>query len=217
MYLIEHIQVPMIIEVVNKHWLDYLQGMGSLAIGLSTFIFALIINKRISFKKNFKEKQFDTVTDLIIILQDIEIVFEIENRDLEMSTGTCVPFFNINISKERFKDIRKIKMFITYNFYENLPFIKFSRHPFIPDKIAKAIDKFWISFPYAANTNEDNKIMMIDFHRISGDNVKNKKLIFSQYDEICRDFDSFFQICCELNNEIRVWLNKYGVKELNFR
>jgi hypothetical protein len=207
----------MILEICNKHWLDYLQAFGSLTLGLSTFIFALIINRRISFKKNVVERQFDTVTELIKILQDIEFVIETENKELEMSTGLCVPFFNMSISKDRFKDFQNIKMFITYNFYENLPFYKFSRHPFIPEKIAKAIDRFWISFPYPGNTDEYNKIMWIDFRKISGENIKNKNLIFSQYDDICKDFDSFYQTCCDLNNEIRDWLKKYNVKELNLR
>jgi hypothetical protein len=200
-----------------KHWLDYLQAIGSLTIGLSTLIFSIIIFRRISFKKNVLEKQFAAVAQLIDVLQDIELVFETRNKELDMETGICVPFFNMVSSKERFKIFLDAKMFFTRNYYENLPFIRFSRHPFIPRNIANAIDKFRISFPGSEESEKYNKILSIDFRRISTENTKNKILIYSQYDDICKDFETFYRTCDELNKEIQNWLKKYHVKDLNLR
>lgn len=199
----------------NKDWLDYLEAFGSLVIGLATLVFAFIINRKISFKKNTIERKFEVVTDLISILQNIEFIFERENKELGMSAGTKIPFFSISTSKERLKEFQNMKMFITYNFYENLPFLKLSRHPFMPKKIAKAIDKFRISFPNFVNNEDDNRIMWIDFRNIYKGTTKDKRLIFSEYDEVCKSPESFYRISAGLDSEIRNWLKKYGVKDLN--
>lgn len=200
-----------------KHWLDYLQAIGSLTIGLSTLIFSIIIFKRVSFKKNVLEKQFSTVAELIDILQDIEIVLETRNKDLEMETGICVPFFNMSSSRDRFKNFLDAKMYFTRNYYENLPFLRFSKHPFIPISIATIIDKFRITFPGPEDSENFNKTLSIDFSRISTKNTKNKSLIYSQYDDICKDFETFYNTCVELDKEIQNWLKRYHVKDLNLR
>jgi hypothetical protein len=200
-----------------KHWLDYLQALGSLTIGISTLIFSIIIFKRVSFKKNVLERQFSIVAELIDILQDIEIVLETKNKDLEMETGICVPFFNMGSSKDRFKNFLDAKMYFTRNYYENLPFLRYSRHPFLPIRIASSIDKFRITFPGPEDSEKYNKTLVIDFKRISAEKTKNRSLIYSEYDDICKDFETFYKTCVELDMEIQNWLKRYHVKDLNLR
>ena len=198
---------------------DYFEGIVSLIIALSTLIFAIIINNKISLKKSIFKKQLKTVSELINELQNLEFVIKTEDKISKLSTGKCIPFFQMakKINETDITNYNNLEMFVTRNFYENLPFMSYSRNPLTPKTIADVIDKFYITFPYDINTEKYSSYMFINFRRIKGKTVKQKELIMNKDDEISKNFYSFYTICLELDSAIREWLKKFGVKELNLR
>ncbi len=202
---------------IEKDFFDYLSIIGSLTISTLTLIFAIIIYRKISFKKTAIEKQFDTVSQLIQVLQDTSISFIKKNDDLNFSLPRSIPFFSISSYSEKLKYLEGLDIYFTKNFYDNLPFIKYSKTPFIPKNIASVIEKFKLVTPDRVNLEGLEKYVKIDFSHSSIISPIDETLITCPHNEICVDYNSFYNVCLQLDSEIREWLESYGVKDLNLR
>lgn len=204
---------------MEKDCVDYINIFGSLAVSITTLIFAIIIYRRISFKKATLDKQFETITELIHDLQNTSIDIIIKINEPDYSLAHSHTFFSLIGAKKKFKKTDGLNIYFTSNFISNLPFTKFARHPFIPIEIANIIDKFLIYFSKKIDKKNLKSFVSIDFSHNSIEPVPTNNIeLFSCNDsEIGIDFNSFFEICVKLDFEIKHWLKEYGVKSLNLR
>lgn len=120
---------------------------------LGAFVFAIIIVKNISFKKDLIKKQLDTVFKLVTDLQNLQLFFSfnidrLQNDSVAFSHSGDIWFYFFDMTKEKYQTIEPFKnskpsIFVSETFlYENEIF-KFINVPFLPQSIALKLINFY--------------------------------------------------------------------------
>ena len=212
-------------EIPN--WWKYLIDIFNISVGLLTLLIAFKIFNRFSFKNKVLEKQFETVSELINVLQNFTI--SIHSKGIEdvkenyFSHSWRIKFFEFknlkknNNHKELFFDE---KLLFTQLWFEQNPLIGLDNNPFMPKKIAEKIKNFKIWLPTRANSDAFEKVTYIDLDEFDKSIVRNEKgthLIYNHRELCFQNFETFYNMCNELIYEIEKWLKKYDADNLNLK
>ena len=189
-------------------------------------LIAFKIFNRFSFKTKVLDKQFETVSELIKVLQSWTI--SINAKGIEdptenyFSRGWRTKFFefkNLNNSENHKELFFEEKLLFTYEWFEQNPLNGLDNNPFMPKKIADKIAKFKIWLPTRANVDNFDKVIYIDLDSFdkSVKRYSDLGLIYNPNELCFKSFETFYNMCKELNEEIEDWLKKYDAGNLNLK
>ena len=210
------------------NWWTYIMDAGNLLISIITLLIAFSIFNRFSFKNKVLEKQFETVSNLILILQNFTISIHTKGIDDPnenyFSNGWRVKFFefkNLKNSKNHKDLFFDENLLFTNEWFEQNPLIGLENNPFMPKSIALKIEKFKIWLPTRANLNKYKKVTYItldEFDKSVNRDLKNGSgLIYNPHDLCFKNFETFNIMCKELIEETEKWLKKYDATNLNLK
>ncbi|MGX7666315.1 hypothetical protein [Flavobacterium pedocola] len=204
---------------------EYIVDFVNLLISLLTLLIAFKIFNRFSFKNRVLEKQFESVSDLINILQNWTISIHakgIEKEEDYFSTGWRVKFFD-------FKDLNKMDSFkglffeenilFTQEWFEHNPLIGLDNNPFLPKSISKKIEPFKIWLPTRANPQFYKKVIYINLDEFdtSVRRYSDLGLICNPREKCFKNFETFNEMCNDLIVEIENWLKKYDAGDIHLK
>ncbi len=224
--MLSYLQCKKMINLCIHHtnktdWNLILNGITALGT-IGAVVTAIVIALNISFKRDLRKKQLDTVFDLVGHLQDLQLFFSFRLDQLDngniVSTNygnTYYPFFDM--TKEKFQSIQAFvnsneTIFVAEKFlYEN-PIFKFVKNPFLPQTIALKLINIYPrggnQFPY---NPAQNQVYISDDSNYAGHIYRQE---ISQY---YLTLDKLFETTEELTKSIKNWLKKNGAVDLNFR
>lgn len=209
-------------------WWTYFIDSTNLFFSLITLLIAFKIFNRFSFKNKVLDKQFETVSSLIQVLQNFTISVHTKGIDDPnenyFSRGWRIKFFE-------FKNLKKNKgykelffdedLLFTQEWYEQNPIIGFENNPFMPKAIAEKIETFKIWLPTKANLNKYTKVTYIDLDQFDKNVVRNREnglSLINNPRELCfKNFETFYEMCKQLIDEIENWLQKHDATNLNLK
>lgn len=188
---------------------------------LGAFIFGIIISINISFKRDLRRKQLDTVFELVTHLQNLQLYFsyniteELPNAINSYSGDSWFHFFDMTKDKFQSKEdfqTGKPTVYISEKFlYENL-IMQYVHNPFLPQTIALKLINI---YPRGGNQSKyepgKNKLF------ISDDREYDKHTYRQEISHYYLTLDKLFETTEELNKSIRTWLKTNGAADLNFR
>lgn len=225
---LKRIMKEILIEQTNclteNNW-NYFIDITNVIISLITLLIAFKIFNRFSFKAKVLDKQFETVSNLINILQNWTISINTKGLDTEekyFNRGWRIKFFEFKSlkknqnHKELFFDE---KLLFTQEWFEQNPLIGLDNNPFMPTKITDKIEKFRIWLPTRANPDNFEKVAYIDLDEFDKSVKRHSDLglIYNPHDYCFKNFETFYEMCKELIEEIENWLKKYDAKDLNLK
>lgn len=202
-------------------WNLFFNGIAALGT-LGAFIFAIIIARNISFKKDVRKKQLDTVFELVTHLQNMQLYFsylidKTEDGVVTKSFSGDIWFHFFDMSKDQFQSREefikgKPTIFASEKFlYEN-PIFKFVQNPFLPQPIALKLINLYPrggnQLKYELNQNQ---------LYISDDREYSKHTYRKEISQYYLTIEKLFETTEELNKSIRIWLKDNGADDLNFR
>jgi len=211
----------------SKDWFDYLTAIVSLIVSIVAITIGIRINQKFSLKNQMLQRQLETVYKLIETLQNQR--FTIAVRESPEVTGLLcdTSFFEIiSLGPERetlFKALSiKDPFYYTWSGYDTLEFIKFSKNPYIPRKIAEIINQY----RYLAHSDpgkmifeqEERNVKVFLLPTPKDNSFKHEKPNpwYVEGKKIHTDFATFVDISKILYKSIKEWLKKYEVDDLNF-
>lgn len=215
--------------IQNKDWFDYLAGGVTVISSLLTLLIAFRLFDRLSFKREIRQKQLETLFQLVSVLQNWTIYVGAKGLKETDDTssfkyGFRIKFFDMRInklSKEYNELFIREKLLFTYDWEEQNPLIGWSNNPFLPKKIADKIIPFTIIFPHPASDSDFSKVIYIDLDPFDKSIVRKERkrtnYIHDPDDEVCRSFESFCNCCDKLITEIENWLNEHKANDLNYK
>lgn len=211
--------------VTENGW-NIFMDISGLIISLITLLIAFKIFNRFSFKPKILDKQFETVSELINILQNWTI--SINTKGLEdpkenhFSRGWRTNFFefkNLKESQNHKELFFDEKLLFTQEWFEQNPLLGLDINPFMPKEIANKIKRFKILLPTRANPDKYEKVTYIDLDKfdMSVKRYSNLGLIYNPNELCFQNFETFYKMCNELIEEIEKWLKKYDATNLNLK
>jgi hypothetical protein len=192
-----------------------------------TLIFAFFIYRNFDLKKTHKNKQLDTLLELIQEINNTlvsvhfcsKIPEYVLSKHPDLAKKSKVTFdtwyfslFRIGIvvnEKPKYE-----RVFLTENIMETFPFLSYINNPLIPKSIANRLNNFYSPFVnFCSIENAPEKHVIIELR-----NELNKKAMYQypDYIDAFKSWDSFIKCASELKVEIEKWLKKYGSKDINF-
>lgn len=90
------------------------------------------------------------------------------------------------------------------------PFLKYSRHPLLPEDIAKELDKLNENLPFSASIKESQMLGSFVINNEKFNKFKNSLYYKSKFNT-----KEFSEIVTSIKDAIELWLKRYGVTELN--
>jgi hypothetical protein len=220
-----------------KYYWKYIIDATQVLISVGTFILAMLIYKRFSFKNKVLEKQFEEVCELIDKLKVLEIrvetVVESNGSYIAPADGiTHVSFYFYNMGKSiTNKNVHHLfkpdaQLLFTEKYLNENLLIGLELNPFMPNEIADKIEHLNKgAFNYYKDRNlhngkvdEDGEIAIICNN--SEGFEEDKKMYNLKYKfrggKLAR-FEDFYNSSIELNNAIKTWLKKYDGDNINLR
>lgn len=203
-------------------WSLFFDGLTAIA-SISAVIIAIVIARKISFKKDIKQRQLETVVDLVKILQDLRIHVRIRipavpDGSSGVNSTMHYPFFEL--SKDHFSSLPEAqkrpteKFFVSQNFLYEHPMFQFVHNPFLPKEIAS---KLIMLYPRGGGgitfINLTDATHIAAYNELFRDGEEFREEISNTY----RSLGVFFTRCGELTNSILDWLKKNEVEDLNLR
>ncbi|MGZ5303686.1 MAG: hypothetical protein ACXWDO_06230, partial [Bacteroidia bacterium] len=179
-----------------------------------SFILAFALAIFISFKRDLRKKQLDTVFDLVSQLQNLKIYIAcfINSKEINLTANVHFNFFDLTSNKlfEQKLNKGRPKIYVSEEFlYENEIF-KFVHNPFLPKDIALNLINL---YPRRGNQThfsiEENRAYISDT-KIE-ENLIFREEISSNY----KSLTAFFKASENLSISIKKWLKIYGVSDLN--
>lgn len=185
---------------------------------LATFISAIVLAIIISFKRELRHKQLDTVFELTGQLQNLRLYFSyliITLHEEENHISGDIWFYFFEMTNDKLKEQEQFNkgnptIYISEKFlYENDIF-QFVHNPFLPKEIALKLINLYPrggnQFKYNLNQNE---VYISDDRQYANYTYRQE---ISQY---YMTIENLFNATQELHKSIRSWLKRYGVKGLN--
>lgn len=213
-------------DFVTENGWDIFMDISNLIISLITLLIAFKIFNRFSFKPKVLDKQFETVSELINILQNWTISINtkgFENpKENYFSRGWQTKFFEFKTLKES-ENHKELffdeKLLFTHEWYEQNPLLGLDINPFMPKEIAEKIAKFKIWLPTKANADNFRKVTYIDLDKFDASikRYSDLRLICNPRELCFQNFETFYKMCKELIEEIEKWLKKYDATNLNLK
>lgn len=202
-------------------WDLIFSGVSALA-SLGAFVFAIFIFNDISFKRDVRQKQLDTVVDLVKELQNLQLFFSYKfvskSKDGSGMTysGDSI-FYFFNMTAETLKSSKlflgsNVKVFVSEDYLNKNSIFKYVNEPLLPVSIANKLVNIYKrggnEFDF---DREENKIY------ISDDRAYENHKYINELSSYYQSMENLFQATEELNKSIRTWLSKHGADELNIR
>lgn len=209
---------------MKVHW-QYIIDLLNLLISVLTLLIAFKIFNRFSFKNKVLEKQFESVSDLINILQNWTISIHakgIEREEDYFNLGWRVKFFDFkNLKKgENYKELFfDENILFTHEWFDQNPLIGLDNNPFLPKSISKKIEPFKIWLPSRANHHLYKKVIYIDLDEFDK-SIRRKSdlyLICNPREKCFKNFETFYDMCNDLIAEIENWLKKYDAGDIHLK
>jgi hypothetical protein len=202
-------------------WNLFFDGITALGT-LGALIFAIIIARNISFKKELRKKQLDTVFDLVAHLQNLQLFFSYNITETLEGGGTNsysgdIWFHFFDMTKDKFlsrEDFGKGQptIFVSEKFlYEN-PIFKYVQNPFLPQTIALKLINI-----YPRGGNQIKYELNQNSLFISDDREYTKHTYRQEISQYYLTLDKLFETTEDLSKSIRTWLKDNGADDLNFR
>jgi hypothetical protein len=197
--------IKVIYALDQRDFWDYVPiifGVLSSIAMMATFWLANRIYRRID--KPIIEKQLGKVYELIEVLQNTSIEFSLIQLNKTIKSFE-VKFFNGEKKKVEISDVAN-NLIIQKSYYDKLEFIKYKDDPFVPEKIAKLLGYFEVTFKNKFQYN------MTDYYVIGGS--WGEHLVQAEQDDYyqvsgslqsCQDY---LDKILETKKEIQKWLNK---------
>jgi hypothetical protein len=202
-------------------WNLVFDGISSIG-SAGAFLFAILISRKISFKKDLKKMQLDIVFKLVSDLQNLQLFFLYsfvtppkENKTMSYTGDIWFYFFDMDKTKIESCFEYKTenpKLAVSMDFLYSGTIFKYAHNPFLPESIAKALINL---YPRGGDTIEFTKQTNIIY--ISDDRAYEKHKYSQEIFRCYSNIDNLFEATDELKKTILVWLKKNGVKELNIR
>ena len=188
---------------------------------LGAFIFAIIIARNISFKRDLKKKQLETVFELINHLQNLKLYFsyiiqKTQDGNVVASYSGDIWFYFFDMTKDKFETLDILKnnqtIFVSETFlYEN-PIFKYVYNPFLPENIALKLINL-----YPRGGNQVQYELNINQIYISDDRNYSKHIYRKEISQYYSTTTKLFETTDALIKSIKTWLKDHEVDELNFR
>ena len=216
-----------IVSFKSSNWWAYFVDSINIIIGILTLLIALKIFYRFSFKNKVLDKQFETVSELVNILQHFTVSIHSkghnEPKENYFSLGWRVKFFDFKNLKES-ENHKELffdeKLLFTQAWFEQNPLIGLDNNPFMPKAIANKIEKFRIWLPTKANLDLYDKVTYIDLDQFDPNfkrGEKNTQFICNPNEPCFENFETFYIMCKDLVEEVEKWLKKYDADYLNLK
>jgi hypothetical protein len=190
-----------------------------LIVALSSLIVSIValrLSRKVSLKKNLKDRQFDLVCQLINDISSEFMVFRVQYSDGNSSSHIMYLYqFKTKDFKEKYKVFFVVKHFVYMNINKiAFKFLKHTWNPLMPKSITEKLQKLWVGGMSKRIPIEEidnlGTYLALDF-------AHDEK-----YDEYnlpngFKNFEAFYSCIIELMTEINKWLSKHEAEELKFR
>ncbi len=207
--------------VYKMDWNLIFDGISAIG-SVGAFIFAILIAREISFKKDLRKKQLDTVFELVCDLQNLQLFFSYsfvtplkEKKIMSYSSDIWFYFFDMDKKKieSRFEyRTANPKLAVPRDFLYSSAIFKYAHNPFLPESIAKALINL---YPRGGETIEFTKQANVIY--ISDDRAYEKHEYSHEIFRCYSNVENLFEATEELKKTILDWLKKNGVRDLNIR
>lgn len=199
-------------------WNIFFNALTALAT-VGAFILSIIIARNISFKKDLRKKQLDTVFELVNHLQDLRLYFSFNAFDTENNTNYTgdIWFHFFDITRDKMPDreaFQKVKptIYVSEDFLYKNSIFKYVHTPFLPKPIAlKLINLYPKGGQQVKYEVEPNRIYISDDGEYETHTYRKEiSNYYQSWDKVCESVEM-------LNNTIKWWLEENGIEDLNLR
>jgi hypothetical protein len=212
----------MCIENLNKFdWSLFFDGITAFGT-VGALVFAIIIARNISFRRDLRKKQLDTVFDLVAQLQELHLYFsfrlnEMANGQLVASNNGDTYYGFFNMTKKKFQEIESFKgssptIYVSEKFLYDNPIFKFVNNPFLPPEIATRLINL---YPRGGDQTQYN--LADDTVFISDDRKYQEHTYRKEISQYYTSLERLFIATESLNESIKNWLRDNEADDLNFR
>jgi hypothetical protein len=187
---------------------------------VGAYFIAKRIANEISFKKDLKKKQLETVFELVVDLQNLMFYFSynFENppsgkKILAYSIDNCSYFFALEKKEGNLLhevETENTKLAISEDFLYTNPIFKYSKNPFLPVPIAMALNKI---HPKGGKTVK--YIKQTDIIYISDNRDYQKQEYIIEISKCYSNLENLFGAVEQLRKSIFDWLDDHGANDLN--
>ena len=190
-------------------------------IALSSLIISIValrLSRKVSLKKNLKEKQFELVCKLIKALSNETLLFNYQQSD--GGGGTTLMYlyqFKAKNFKEKYNYLFTRKHFLIYQQSGQLTFnfLKGMWNPLMPKTIFTELQKLWTT--YNKDISESELHDLADYVIINCCHDGNLNHYDIPREEVFKNFVSFYNQVNFLIETINEWLSKHEADDLKFR
>jgi len=203
-----------------SNW-EILKGLGAVLLPLSSLIVAitaLVLSKKISFKKTIKDRQLDLIYDLIELLSKSEVNFYWKDNTHSggISGMSLYHFIFANFTEKNKYLFDRNTMFYQVNSFEDYKFRRLMGNPLLPSEIYAVLDRF--SPGNAEIVSFEEMEMTNDFvaHIKLGVNMKEARYQKSESKDL-KTFEDFHNLVVEIFDTVNTWLKKYDATDLMFK
>jgi hypothetical protein len=227
----DNIQIKELISAIensnSKDWFDYLTAIVSLIVSIVAITLGIRINQKFSLKNQMLQKQLETVYKLIETLQNQRFTIVIRETPDVAGLLCDTSFLEItSLGKERETLFNALSIndpfYYTWDGYDSLEFIKFSKNPYLPRIIADIINQYrYLAYSdpgkmVVEKEDRNVKVYLIPTKKDNSMHIEKPNPWYVEGKYIHTNFATFVEVSKTLNKAIKQWLKKYEVDDLNF-